>query len=169
VGTLTPTLSWNPSSGATLYNVALLNASTGATVVAQSVSSTSLACPALQNGVTYIWSVSASNSAGTSTPSSGVYFTVSVAPTVNGVSPSPVPASNSKQSITVNGSNFVSGATLTYYDTNNKSYPGHAATFINSTQLIDPAFNNQSDVGVWQIQVVNPDGQTSNMWKFSVQ
>ena len=62
-------------------------------------------------------------------------FTVSAstaAPTVTSVSPNPVPGSNSAQKITINGSNFVSGATLTYHDPQGNSYPGHSSTFVNS-------------------------------------
>jgi hypothetical protein len=49
--TLTPTLS------ATQYSVAVENVSSCATVVAQTVSTTSLTIPSLQNGVTDIWNV----------------------------------------------------------------------------------------------------------------
>jgi uncharacterized membrane protein len=54
VTTLIPTVGWNASPGATQYSVAVVQISTGATVVAQTVSTTSLTCPSLENGVTYI-------------------------------------------------------------------------------------------------------------------
>jgi hypothetical protein len=106
VNTLTPTLSWNASTSATQYSVAMVNLSTGATAAAQRVSTTSLTTPALQNGVTYIWNVSASNSAGTSAPSPGVYFTASVSTTAQ----APTASTDSASAITSNSATL--GGTL---------------------------------------------------------
>ncbi len=166
VNTLTPTLSWSGSTGATQYSVAVLNVSTGATVVAQTVSTTSLTTPSLTNGVTYVWSVSASNSAGTSTPSTGVYFTVSVAPAISGLSPSSYPVSGSNQTMLINGSNFQSGATVTFHDPQGNPYV-RTPTFVSSSQL-SHSFNDGSDAGTWTVYVTNPGGKTSNTWSFSV-
>ena len=63
-------------------------------------------------------------------------------PSVSGVSPNPVPGSNSAQQLTIIGSNFVSGATVTYHDPQGNSYPGHSTTFVNSGQLTDAQFND---------------------------
>ena len=103
--------------------------------------------------------------------SSAFNFTVSAstaAPSVSGVSPNPVPSSNGAQQLTINGTNFVSGATLTYYDPNGNAYPGHSATFVSSGQLVDPAFNNASDAGTWKVVVVNPGAQGSSAYPFTV-
>jgi hypothetical protein len=89
VTTLTPTLGWNASSGATAYSVAVSQLNGGA-VCAQNVTTNSATCPALQNGSTYFWTVSASNSAGSSATAAIVYFTVNteaVPPTPTGLSP----------------------------------------------------------------------------------
>jgi hypothetical protein len=65
VTTLTPTLSWNTSTGATAYSAAisLLN---GGVVYGANVTTNSAPIPAgkLNSGGTYFWTVSASNSAG---------------------------------------------------------------------------------------------------------
>jgi hypothetical protein len=90
------------------------------------------------------------------------------APSITSVVPNPVPASNSAQTLTINGSNFQNGATLTYVDTNGKSYPGRGTNFVNSGQLVDPAFNDASDAGNWTVTVVNPGGQSSNTFTFTV-
>jgi hypothetical protein len=104
------------------------------------------------------------------TASKVLTLTVSAsAPTVTGVSPNPVPGSNSAQQITINGSNFVSGATLTYHDPQNNPYSGKSTTFINSGQLTDAAFNNASDPGTWTVTVVNPGGGSSSAYSFTVQ
>ena len=89
-------------------------------------------------------------------------------PTVGGVSPNPVPPTNSNQTLTINGSNFQSGATLTYYDTNGKASPGHTAAFVSSSQLVDSAFDDASDVGVWKVVVVNPNSTSSAAFAFNV-
>jgi hypothetical protein len=78
VTTLTPTFTWNASTGATAYSVAVSQLNGGA-VCSENVTTNSATCPALQNGATYFWGASASNSAGSSSTSSVVYFTVSVA------------------------------------------------------------------------------------------
>jgi hypothetical protein len=168
VTTLTPTLTWNASSGATAYSVAVSQLN-GGVVCSENVTTNSATCPAFQSGSTYFWTVSASNSAGSSATAPVVFFTVTLpAPVVGSVSPSPVPGSNNDQTLQIYGSNFVNGATLTYYDTNNTPYPGHSATFVNSGQLTDPAFDNANDAGTWKVRVVNPGGQTSNTYSFVV-
>jgi hypothetical protein len=103
--------------------------------------------------------------------SSTFSFTVSAStatPSVNGVSPNPVPGSNSAQTLTINGSNFVSGATLTYHDPQGNSYPGHSITFISSSQVKDPSFNNANDGGSWTVTVVNSGGISSAAFTFTV-
>jgi hypothetical protein len=77
VTTLTPTLTWNASSGATAYSVVVSKVG-GGTVLSQNVTTNSVNCPTLQSGATYMWLVSASNSAGSSAASAVVYFTVDV-------------------------------------------------------------------------------------------
>ena len=89
VPTLTPTLTWTPSSAATSYSVAVLQVGGGA-VLAQSVSAPHITPPALQANTAYEWSVTASNSDGSSAPSAAVYFTAGLPPpaptglTING-------------------------------------------------------------------------------------
>jgi len=128
---------------------------------------------ALNGGTTYYWEVHAltpSSNPGYGTWSSIFNFTVSASlPSVSGVSPNPVPGSNSAQQLTINGSNFASGATVTYHDPQGNPYPGHSTTFVNSGQIVDPQFNNANDAGTWTVTVVNAGGQSSNPRSFSVQ
>jgi hypothetical protein len=92
------------------------------------------------------WTVTTVNPGG---QSSGAFsFTVSgSSPSVSGVSPNPVPKSTSAQQLTITGSNFASGGTVTYHDPQGNSYPGHGTTFVNAGQLINPQFNNNNDAG----------------------
>jgi hypothetical protein len=104
------------------------------------------------------------------TASKVLTLTVSAsAAVVTGVSPSPVPRLSGTQTLTINGSNFVSGATVTYHDPYGNSYPGHATTFVSSSQLTDPSFNNANDGGTWTVTVVNPSSSSSTAFNFTVQ
>ena len=101
----------------------------------------------------------------------GPVFSLTVigsSPTVSGVSPSQVPASGSAQTLTINGSNFVSGATVTYHDPQGDTYAGHNTSLVSSSQLTDPAFNDASDGGTWTVTVVNPGGSSSSAFNFTV-
>ena len=75
VTTLTPTLTWNASSGATAYSVSVSQVG-GGIVLATNVATNSVICSTLTNGASYLWAVSASNAAGSSPTSTVVYFTV---------------------------------------------------------------------------------------------
>ena len=82
VTTLTPTLDWSASTGATSYTAQVWK-NNGVLVFSQNVTATtgstiSMLMPAgwLQHGVSYYWGVSASNAAGTSIVASVLYFTV---------------------------------------------------------------------------------------------
>jgi hypothetical protein len=168
VTTLTPTLTWSASSGATQYTVAVLNVSSGATVFTQTVSTTSVTTSTLQNGVTYIWDVGASNSAGSSSPSLGVYFTTRVAPIITGITPNPVPGLNGDQTITIQGTSFVSGATVTLTSLGQTfPIPASRTTFVNSSQIQISA-NVTTTAASWTAQVTNPSEQASNVFTFTV-
>jgi hypothetical protein len=176
VSTMTPTMQWS-GSGATQYELAISQSPYGSsnvvydTVLAGTASTQPIPSGYLQNGVKYRWDMQATNAAGQSSWSGPLYFTVSAAvltPAVSSVSPNPVPGSNSAQTLTINGSNFVSGATLTYHDTLGNTYSGRAANFVSSSQLVDPAFNDASDAGSWTVTVVNPGGSSSSAHTFTV-
>jgi hypothetical protein len=66
----------------------------------------------------------------------------------------------------INGSNFQSGATITYHDPQGNPYV-RTPTFVSSGQL-SYGFNNGSDRGTWTVFVTNPGGQTSNTWNVTV-
>src|SRR5262249_53586750 len=110
-----------------------------------------------------------SGSTGSATQSATAPICAAPAPVINGLSPSTYPALSGNQTMTINGSNFKSGATLTFHDPQGTSIASTASklTFVSSSQ-ISYQFNNGSDAGTWTVFVVNPDGQTSNTWSFSV-
>ena len=91
------------------------------------------------------------------------------APSINNISPNSIPASNGLQPITINGSNFQNGATLTFDPPTGSNIPSNASrlTFISSSQ-ISYQINNGNDVGTWLVRVNNPNGQSSNWASFTV-
>ncbi len=177
LSTLTPTFQWNAVSGATNYGLYVKDVATGALVFNNDAVGdvTSLVLPSgtLQAGHSYVWNMRASNSAGFSSFSTQLYFqeqastAVPAAPTITGLSPASYASSNSNQLMTIDGTNFQSGATLTFYDPQDNQYV-RSASFVSSTQLTHE-FNDASDPGTWTVFVTNPDGQTSNAVSFSVQ
>jgi hypothetical protein len=115
------------------------------------------------------WTVTVVNPSGGS--STAFNFTVSASsatPTITSVSPSPVPGSTSAQTLTINGSNFVTGATVTYHDPQGNTYANHATAFVSTSQLQDNAFNNANDAGNWTVTVINPGSISSNTYTFTV-
>ena len=88
------------------------------------------------------------------------------APAISNLSPSSYPASNSNQTLLINGSNFQSGATVTFHDPQGTPY-ARTPTSVSSSQLSNQ-FDDNSDVGTWTVFVTNPDTQTSNTCSFSV-
>lgn len=77
---ITPTLSWNASTGATSYRLQVSTSSSFATtVVNQSgITATSYAISGLTGNTTYYWRVNATNASGTSAYSTAWSFTTSM-------------------------------------------------------------------------------------------
>ena len=117
------------------------------------------------------WKVKVNNPDGKS--SSSYSFAVQAAslpaPTISGVSPSPVPASSVTQNITINGANFQRGCALTFYDAGNRPIPGTSSKLtFNSSSMLTYQFNNAGDVGTWKVLVSNPDGKQSASYSFAI-
>jgi GH25 family lysozyme M1 (1,4-beta-N-acetylmuramidase) len=97
----------------------------------------------------------------------GVSFTVNggtSTPTITSISPNPVPGSNTQQTITINGSNFVSRCSVTLNDiTNNDGPYVKLTTFISNSQIqITANFTNAT--ANWTAQVTSP--AASNVFQF---
>ena len=90
-------------------------------------------------------------------------------PTIASLSPSPVIGANSRQAITINGTNFVNKPTLTLTWTGQPGYtvPDAQVTFISGTQL-RMSITTTTTPDTWTISVTNPDGQSSAAFQFSV-
>jgi hypothetical protein len=117
------------------------------------------------------WTVKVTNPSGLS---SNVYsFSVTaaaVAPVVSGISPATYAKSSSNQTMTINGSHFQSGATLSFVPPEGGTPIGSTAsklTFVSSSQL-SYQFNDGNDAGNWSVTVINPGSVRSNTWSFTV-
>ena len=98
-----------------------------------------------------------------------VTYTPSATPVISSVWPISMMASGSDQTLTINGSNFQSGATLTFVPPEGGTIASTASklTFVSSTR-ISYEFNNGSDAGTWSVKVNNPGGLSSNSVSFVV-
>lgn len=79
--------------------------------------------------------------------------------TISSLSPNPMTASTSNQTLTINGSGFVSGAAVHY--SFGTTYGTMQVTSTTSTQ-IQAIINTGATAQNWTIQVVNPSGASSN-------
>ena len=186
LGTLAPTFTWSAVSGATGYGLYIRDLTTNTLVyppggtVLTPLTGTSFVLPGgvLVNDHQYRWAMTSFNGPTQSTAQSPYLFFVAPAgapppplspPSIDGLAPASYPASNSNQTMTINGAHFQAGATLTFSPAHGGPIPSTAAklTYNSSGQLVY-LFNNMSDVGTWSVTVNNPDGQSSSAWQFNV-
>ena len=86
-------------------------------------------------------------------------------PTIAGLSPASATAGAASQTLTINGSGFMSGSTVTY------NGAAHAATYVGATQLtVQLSAADQASAGSYAVVVTNPapGGGASNSVNFTV-
>jgi Domain of unknown function (DUF4082)/Galactose oxidase-like, Early set domain/IPT/TIG domain/Kelch motif len=95
--------------------------------------------------------------------SNALTFTVTSMPTITALSPNTAQAGSPAFTLTVSGTKFVSGATV------NWNGASRSTTFVSATQLTAaiPA-TDVATAGTPQIIVVNPEGEASNAFTFTV-
>jgi hypothetical protein len=98
--------------------------------------------------------------------SNSVNFTVNNSvPTITSLSPASATAGAAAQTLTINGTKFLSTSTVTYHAV------AHTPTFISSTQLtITLSAGDQATAGTYAVVVTNPapGGGASNSVNFTV-
>jgi hypothetical protein len=102
--------------------------------------------------------------------STGVVCEASSGPAITGVSPNPVPGSNSDQPFTINGSGFEEGAFVILDDLSDDRGPfdnPEKTTFVSSTELTRQATFTEN-AATWSARVENPDGTRSGIVQFEV-
>ena len=118
------------------------------------------------------WTVKATNPDGQSSNVASFHVNAPAAapPAIASMNPNPVPGLNANQTVTINGSGFQSGTGLKVHVAS-----GSFATDLTGTQVTWLSANQlsiQINVGTaaanWTAQVVNPDGQSSSVFPFSV-
>ena len=122
-------------------------------------------------GDTGTWTVRVNNPDGQQSNARSFAVTgTAPAPAISSVSPSSYPGSGSNQAMSIFGSGFVNGATLTFDPPTGSNINSTASklTFISNTQ-INYLFTPAGDTGTWTVRVNNPDGQQSSPRSFSVQ
>jgi hypothetical protein len=112
------------------------------------------------------WTVQVVNSAASS--SNIVNLVVSVPPVISSLSPNPMTGSSANQTLTVNGSGFQSGLKVVLTGAASPvAYQGSAVASQTATQ-IQALVNVGAAAGAWTVQVVNPDGSSSNAASLTV-
>jgi len=163
-------LDWGDAARATSYNVYF--GPTNPPPLVANTPSSDWALSTLSYETTYYWQIVASNSVG-HTPGPVWSFTTQREdqrnPAISDVRPNPVIGSWSPSNMTIDGSNFVQGAKITWRDiTHGQTYPDRDATWVSSTRLTaTPTFGPYT--ARWSAQVVNPGGASSNQFEFQVQ
>lgn len=170
----TPTFRWSAVSGATGYGLYIRDLTSGSLIYDNDSvpKGTSFTLPSgkLTEGHRYRWNMRASNASGWSGFSGYLFFQMAgPEPYLSSVTPSSMPASTSSQTLTLNGSDFVRGATLVFSPPTGSEINSTASklTFVSSAK-ITYQLNNGGDGGTWSVRVINPDGQESNSRSFTV-
>ncbi len=150
--TLTATVS--PTSGSTTPtgNVVFSIGSAAPTVVLNSSGIATFTGTAPATGTVTISAAYQGTAAFSGSTSSSTAFTVNnPVPVVTSLSPASVTAGAAAQTLTINGTNFVSTSTVTY------SGAAHTVTFVSSTQLtISLSTSDQATAGSYAVVVSNP-------------
>ena len=90
-------------------------------------------------------------------------------PDISSVSPQQMPASGSRQWLTINGSDFQSGATLEFDPPSGGNIDSSAQYLTrDSSSRIRYNINNDNDSGTWRVRVINPDGERSGWESWAV-
>ncbi len=96
-------------------------------------------------------------------------------PSITSVSPSPVTGSNQRQTIGINGANFINKPTVTLTWTQpplppagGYVVPADRVTFVNSRKL-EISIVTSTSPDTWTVKVTNPDGRSSTAVPFAVQ
>jgi hypothetical protein len=91
------------------------------------------------------------------------------APAIASISPTSATAGSAGFTLTVTGSNFVSGASVVWSNPGNPGFVGGPATFGSATQLsLQISAANIAIPGTVQVKVLNPDSSTSNVVNFQI-
>ena len=170
---LTPTLTWNPSSGATTYRLQVSTTSNFASTIIDmaGISTTSQIVTSLSGSSTYYWRVSASNGGGESVFSSGRSFTTMAGPpSIPGLSSPSNGATGQPTSLTLVWSSSSGATTYTLQVSTASDFSTtivNDATLTGTSRLVSGLLNNT--LYYWRVSATGPNGTSSysTAWTFT--
>jgi hypothetical protein len=115
--------------------------------------------------MTYFWEVQGISSSGGGSWSSIYSFTTLTLPVINSITPPTPIMSSSPQSITINGSDFQSGAQVTFTPTVGSTVSVTPSSVTPSAIQVSPTLNQ---TGAWAVEVKNNDGGIATPYGFTV-
>jgi uncharacterized repeat protein (TIGR02543 family) len=167
-----PTLSWNPSSGATGYGLQVATNSAFSSPTSYSTANTTYALTGLTNNTVYYWRVNASNTGGTSNWSAARSFTTIVAAPAPPVLSSPA---NNETNVAIPAtlvwSTSVGAATYDLQVDTAASFSSPA--LMNFPTLTVPSYSISGLLNnkpyYWHVRAANAGGTSawSSFWKFT--
>src|SRR5207248_2930401 len=115
------------------------------------------------------WTVRITNPGGRQSNSFGFQVAAPVVtPQITSVSPNPVPGTNSLQTITINGNNFLSPPTVfVTWTGGSKTLTSGEVNFVNGNQ-VQMSLHAAPPVYNWTVRITNPGGRQSNSFGFQV-
>ncbi|MBI3787126.1 MAG: fibronectin type III domain-containing protein, partial [Ignavibacteriales bacterium] len=162
--TLTPTLSWTASSGATSYHVQLSTVSSFASIVTEdsAVAGTSKTVGPLASGTTYFWRVRARNAGATSAFSSVGSFTTITPPAVPTLLSPTEGATNQPTTLTLIWRPSFNAST---YHLQISTASDFSSTVTDQSALADTSFTivglQKSTLHFWRVRASNAAGASS--------
>jgi hypothetical protein len=162
VTTTSATVSFTGNGSATSYTVTTVPATTTQTLPA---TATSVDFTGLTPSTGYTVSITTTCPSGTTAPATVSFTTNNASPTITSLSPAAVTAGAAAQTLTVNGTGFISSSTVSFNGNT------RTTTFVSGTQLtIGLTAADQAMPGSYPVTVTTPapGGGTSNTATFTV-
>jgi subtilase family serine protease len=131
------------------------------------LTSTELQISIVTSLTTHTYPVQVVNSSGAASNTVNLQVNAPPAPAITSLTPSPLTHSAVPQVLTVNGTNFQSGAGLKV-TVGSTSYSGSQVTFVSASQLTVTVTIPSATTAPLAVQVTNPSGMTSNSQSLTV-
>jgi hypothetical protein len=136
-------------------------------------SATRIDCTFRLNGEEGSYNVMVTNPGGQSDTNMGAFSIGQAPPIISGVSPNTAELNATQLAITINGQNFNEGVKVTFVQGSNTPLNCVTPTSIDTTKItcvLDLKTSNGGKPGIWDVKVLNIDGQTTGtlIGKFTV-
>ena len=133
-----------------------------------SISATQIQVPVIVGTTARSWTVQVSNPGGATSNVATLTVTAPAAPAIASLSPNPMTGSTANQTLTINGTGFQAGLSVTLSPgTSPNTYLSSAIASVTATQ-IQLSVNVGTAARSWTVQVTNPGGVSSNVATLTV-